>query len=521
MVARPALVIYSFVPKALPNYPDVCREAHDYLKIVWRGCDTLGMNKAVPGLNTPTEFPETINLNDPLFRVVAAKADLERRAKKEHYQAFLFGYQDVLGLVATLETDVSSQYISEWKVLLEQWTGTTAAAYPPNGIMEETYLFTVLDENNNLATNLNNAVTKAMPGDNGAPWRAMSPYITTEGYCIWGGEQINGRRVAALVAPQDTKDDFFNWTVWRGLHELAPFARYSMHGAKLHFARKLFEMETPMLHEKSRRLDEALSAIVLLHQQSQESGLWNPHEIAKAHSVLTAEEIKNFDLLYGMSKLRELNLTTRIAARNMRQLVPPADSGTASNGNHIFQQDRARSTWLQEQIEMDLGYLTALRDRVLEGHRMGKLLLERESEKTSKRLKNLVLLQGTVIGSLTIGLLMLPAFEAFHADMLVWAVTALLMALVLTLPTLFERWHEPYTALDRLAGGVLGAAALFLGTTLWEFVGEKVPWWPVAKVSLSFYVVFNIGVCVVGFLSGYFGVERLEKLKRKKAYPTP
>jgi hypothetical protein len=197
----------------------------------------------------------------------------------------------------------------------------------------------------------------------------------------------------------------------------------------------------------------------------------------------------------------------------MRKLAPANHTGTPLSDNSIFQLDRARGAWLREQMEMDLGYLSALRERAREGHKMAALLLERESQRTARRLNSLVLLQGTLLGSITIGLLMLPAFEVFHISHgVVWSVAALLMATALTLPPLFARWHEDYTRLDRIAGGLLCAAAFFFVVTLWEYL--PLPTVPVSRLP---YLVFQFLVCTVGFLLGYLGVGQMEGLKERRS----
>jgi hypothetical protein len=523
MVARPALIIYSFAPKELPNNQESCRQAHDYLKKLWDDCGALGMSQRWPGLDIPTEFPSAIDVNDPLFRILAVKIDLERKADKEDYQAFLFEYQDIVGFVATLETNMSAGDIAQWRALLEEWTSAVGPVEVPKGIMEETYLFTALHENdafsfscksnNQLLTavsNLGQDVSQALPGNAGPLWPVTSPYISDAGYCIWGAEQLNLRRAVALLAPQDKKDVLFKWTVWPDPRVLAPFARYLLHAAKLRFAQQVFEDEITKLHDDSRRLDNALREIVSVYQRSDDDRMWRQHDITQAHHALVSEQSRNFNLMYGISKLTELSLTSRIAARNMRKLVPPPHPQSALTDDTLFGRDRARSLWLTEQIQMDLGYLTALRERVSEGHKVATLLLERESQKASRRLKNLILIQGTLIGSLTIGLLMLPAYETFKEHhLLVSAVLAFLMSIVLALPVLFERWHEQYTRLDRLAGGVLGTAALFLASTLGGKILHK-------QVPLTIYVMSNVVLCIVGFLLGYLGVGQMEKLKTIK-----
>jgi hypothetical protein len=522
MVARPGLIIYSFAPKDISSDPETCQPAHDYLKTLWRNCDALGIADPVAGLDISTEFPTEIDLSNPFFRVIAAKMNLER-TKELDYQAFLFEYQDVLGFVATLEMNQPVATINTWKTLLEQWTSKTGVIEIPPGILGEIYLFTALPESDvfplhsnysdQLATaisNLGQKVMSAFSDDNNLIWRTTTPYVTDTGYCIWGGEPIHKRRTLALLAPHHRRDDLFKWSVWPDAGFLAPFARYLLHSSKLRYAQQVVESEVPKLRDDSRQLDQTVADIVTLYQRSDSDGMWRQHEIIEAHKNLILEQRKNFALLYGISKLKELSLTTRIAARNVRKLVPPAHPRITVADNNFFARDRARSVWLLEQIQMDLGYLNTLRQRVEAAHEIATLLLGRESQETSRRLKNLILIQGTLIGSLTMGLLMLPAFEVFHEHrMMVWAILLLLMAIVLALPVLFERWHERYTLIDHLAGGVLGAAVFFFFFALSPHLVHP------RTVSMFIYVVSALAVCFFGFLLGYLGVGRVEKLKAR------
>jgi hypothetical protein len=518
MVAKPGLIIYTFAPKDVSGDPESCQQAHEYLKTLWRRCDVLGIKDSVSGLNTPTEFPTIFAVHDPVFRILAAKANVEQ-ADTGDYQAFLFEYQDVLGFIANLEMNCPATDIKKWRVLLDEWTSNTAAEMP-SAIMGEFYLFTALHEHDislhdskgardymTTVSNLTKQASRAFSTNGGPPWRATSPYISDEGYCIWGGDELNKRRTVALLAPRDKEDQLFKWTVWPEPGFLAPFARYLMHTAKLHYAQQVFDAEIQGLRKISRELDQALGDIVSVYQKSEDEGMWRQHEITEAHKGLVLEQRRNFDLMYGISKLTELSFTTRIAARNMQELLPPPHPKMKLTDNTFFERDRVRGAWLSEQIQMDLGYLTALRERVSEGHKIASLLLERETQKTSRRLKNLVLIQGTLIGSLTIGLLMLPAFDVFDNDLMVSAVLVLLMSIVLVLPVLFERWHEAYTLLDRLAGGMLGATVLFFVVTFWPHV------LPAKEVPVSAYVIYNIVTCFGGFVLGYFGVRQLEKFK--------
>ena len=228
-----------------------------------------------------------------------------------------------------------------------------------------------------------------------------------------------------------------------------------------------------------------------------------------AQDNLIAEQERNFALMNRISRLRELNLTTRIAARNLRKLMPQPHPDVKSIDNTLFQRDRERGLWLTEQIQMDLGYLNELRQRISAGHKMATLVVERRAEKTARRLKNLVLMQASFIGAIALGLAAVQAF--IPQTVLHWALITLLMAIALTLPVFVERWHERYTAIDRIVGGISGAATLFVLATLAD------RFWLHLKVPSVSFVSFSVVCSLIGFFLGYFAVGRLQKLKGNQA----
>jgi hypothetical protein len=526
MFARSALIVYSLAPKELSPSSEKGENAHHYLEALWNVCESLGMSQPVPGLDHPTIFPRTLDVDNSSFRIVAAKVDLERRKERSDYQAFLFEYQDMFGLVATLETSGQAADLSQWQKLLAEWNQCLGNVALPAGLMQETYLFTALGDADAIASSdmwlsdehfsslsasrLGSEVIRALPGSGETQGLAGPSYLTDTGYYIWEGKPLARRQMLALITSETKKDDLFAWAVWPDPHTLAPFARYLVHRAKLHFAEKVFKRDVSKLSKQSRPLEEALNDLISLCRRSEEDESWNLKEIIKAHNVLIEGHIRSFDLLRGISRLKELLLTTRIAARNIHRLTPGKASRLSRSEGSIFDQDRARAAWLREQLQMDLGYLAALRERVREGHKMAALLLDRESEKTERRSSNLVFLQVTLLGSITIGLLLLPAFEVFeHHHSLVWFVGAFLVTIALALPRLFARWHEDYTRWDNIAGGLLGAAGLSLGLAIWPLL------LPVIHVSSLTYNISSACVAICGFLSGYLSVAQMEKLRPK------
>jgi hypothetical protein len=516
MFAKPTLVIYSFAPKGTPYQPQLAEDARQYLQKLWRGCDKLEITVALANSEFSTQFPEGVKTNDPTFRIVAAKTDPRRDD-----QAFLFEYQDVLGFMATLEAEENGSLIP-WQQLHEKWITAVGKVEAPVGLMQEVYLFSALKKGDALATSrldsdqatkiisdLGTQVMEALPGSSDEMWGADAPYITEDGYHIWEGEDLINRRALGLIAPLEKEELFFRWAVWPESPRLASFARYLVHAAKLRFAENTFERELPKIEQAARPLDQELKRLIPLYRRSESLNAWNLKEVKRAYNQLMDEQTRNFGLLFDITRLKELFLTTQIALRNMRNYVPPRHAGNFARTGGIFEEDRARGIRLRDQIKIDLGYLGALRERAQAGHRMVGLLLEQESQRTGHRLNSLILLQGSLLGSLTIGLLMLPAFEVFHDSRgLIWALTGLLMATAMAIPPLFARWHETYKWADRVVGGLFCAALFFFGVTVWEELHL-----PALRVTRTPYLVFKLLVSVIGFLLGSYVVQRLEKQK--------
>lgn len=531
MFAKPTLVVYSFAPKRTRYSPQLAEGAHQYLRKLWTACDHLGISSAItdsdedqntsdplaaseasedgvpPRESFPTQFPESFSSN-PAFRIAAAKTAPTRAAD---YQAFIFEYQDAVGFVVTLEAPAEDASLTPWSQLLEEWKGVVGDCQMPAGLMQEVYLFFALKDENTLATSLPEAaqaakaisdlsrqVVDALPRRGKLVAGSGIPFVAADGCHIWEGEELLSRRTIGIIAPREKEDQFFRWAVWPETPHLASLPRYLLHAAKIRFAESVFEFELPKIETTAQLLDKELRRMLPLYRKLQNLPVWDVDQIKKAYEDLIDEQTRSSDLLFDITRLKELLLTTQIALKNTQSYIPVRNAGFGAGG--IFEEDRKRGVRLRDQIRIELGYLGALRERVQAGHRTVRLHLEQRSERTAHRLGSLGLFHVTLLGSLTTGLLMLPAFEVFdHSRNLVWALTVFLMATALAVPPLFARWHETYKWVDAFLVGGFCAALSFFIITIWEELHL-----PARHVSRTSHILFKVVVSVIAFLVGVF-----------------
>jgi hypothetical protein len=207
----------------------------------------------------------------------------------------------------------------------------------------------------------------------------------------------------------------------------------------------------------------------------------------------------NYRLLYNISSLKEMRLTTHIAENNIRELLslPASTYGLAMSVHSPFKQDFSRARWLREQIDIELGYLQAVRERVEEGHKVMTHRHELETHKNARKLNELVLLQGSFIGALVVALAAAQAFgikPPLH-EHLYWPLIGLLSALALTLPPVFTHWHDGLRRADLIAGGLLGTALTWFGTIFWAVYLYNFS----IHVSYLLWLLYEVTTLVAGF----------------------
>lgn len=548
VIDRPALVIYSFAPKRLPTSQSPREEAVQYFRNLWYACTRLGMTEPAAGLDLPTEFPADVRGEGTAFRLLAAKLDKERREAGADYQAYLFEYQDVFGLIATLESNAEDATPADWQALYDSWVREVRSVAPaggrgetgetiqpvelPDGLLGETLLFHGLCDEELLQAGgegeprarlaqalgaIDVEVSASAPACDDPTELAANLYLAETGFCLMEGSGRGGRREIVLLSPKGRKEELFAWTAWAGPGQLAPFARYLMHACKVRFSQEVFERERHRLDEQRLLVDATLDRLLALQDRLKVNEFVSLDELEAVQHELDKARAGSFGVLYGLSRLKELGLTVQIAEQNTARLIPAHSPGLGAAEGSLFLQDAARAKWLREQLGFELTYLEAVHQRAEEGHRIIATRLEFESRKSERQLNRLILLQGTLLGSLLTGLAAIQSLEVKVGgdSTQKWSVVALVMALALALPPLFAHWHGRYRAGDFIAAGGLGASVAWLAATLCSPRLDPSLDYAEPSFSIPGWLLLHLLAAFAGFWGGYLCARRLERIKRR------
>lgn len=533
-VVSPTFVQLSLAPKQLLNRTDECRKAHEYLRKVWDACSTIGLTKPKTTIEQlTTSFPADISLGSSKFTLRAAKLD-PTQVDREN-EAFVFEYQDVLGVLVELRAAADnespnfwSETFSNWRQTLKEHLGDEAL---PSGMLGETYVFRgfITDDNHELENIHDTTILdlSMMPVDNVfaeeahiltgkglAPgfstflpsditWNAPAAYLTKKGFCLLEGDAIDDRRVIAALAPVAQKAAANTWMVWAGVSQPAPFIRYLLHTSKVRFAERVFERELTALRsmrtEVDRRLDEFFRNYLDIIDKKK---IISQSVLAQLQTEMVPRKIDKYELIKGTSRLKELLVTVQTAQKNIEPLIPDSHQSTVNNS--LFDREKRTMNWLLDQLPIEIEYMEATKERIEEGHQLLEMRLEEESQGISHRLSELVLYQGSVLGSLVIAL---TAVQSFGLSLRLppdvqWGIALLLMGIALSLPPLFTHWNDRYNKADYVIGGVLVASFFNFLATLGAHVA-------VVTLPMPVWILYRLLVILAGFVFGYRGVAFL------------
>ena len=534
-VVSQTFVQLSLAPKELLNRADECRKAHEYLQKVWDACTTMGLTKPKTTIELTTSFPDAddISLGNSKFTVRAAKLDPKQVDLES--EAFVFEYQDVLGVLVELKAadnespNFWSEMFSTWRKTVTQHLGNESL---PSGMLGESYVFRgfIADDNPDPGNVHDTAILDLsmmsvdnvfaeeahIPASKGiAPsistllpnnitmWNAPAAYLTKKGFCLLEGDAINDRRVIAALAPVAQKAAANTWMVWGGVSQAAPFIRYLVHTSKVRFAERVFERELKELRsmrtEVDRRLDEFFRNYLDIIDKKK---IVSQSVLAQLHTEMVPRKIDKYDLIKGTSRLKELLVTVQTAQKNIEPLIPDPETSTSSNS--LFDREKRTMNWLLDQLPVEIEYMEATKERIEEGHQLLEMRLDEESQGISHRLSELILYQGSVLGSLVVAL---TAVQSFGLSLplpndVQWGIALLLMGIALSLPPLFTHWNDRYNKADYVIGGVLVASFFNFLATLGAHVGG-------VTVSILVWVLYRLLVILAGFVLGYRGVAIL------------
>jgi hypothetical protein len=499
-VSKPGLIVYCFAPSGLKDREEARRLAA-YLGRRWRACFELGIGEPIEGYPAPPEALETylvgelrrpLAVIEPTAEILAAA---ERPDEVEAYQAFLFRIQDALGLVAQLAPNVERDSLARWDDLGGEWSDALSAARAADGppeqpaeLLGEAMVYTALFPARPDPAALRTQIASVLGGTGSLD--LVDPDIT-----LWEAARAPARdRLLAAVAPKAREDDLDALVWWDPASGvgLAPLVRYLLNAAKLRFELNVLTASIPELRAAKQEVEERIDGLLAVRERLPDRGTVRIDSMLAAQVELTAAQTGAAGLVNAVTRLRELRQTARIAAQNMAASLRGRVPAEAASGDGPLARDAAIEAWVEDQVEHELAYLQAVKDRADEAHRLAALRLQHTADARARLQNQLTLFQASLVGGLLAAMGAIQALDpdlrlARHLDM---PLAVFLGALVFALPLMVVNWFEPYDALDYLAVGIFGAAAGWL--ILRRALGEEALGWQVVAAVAGLSVAASI-----------------------------
>ncbi len=375
-VGDPELVIHLFAPTAGPDRDRAYRQ----LLRIWAACrDLMRMDRPLPSDKldavVPLEPPPSPPPADETEVVLAG----QQRDSREVLQALLRRRHDVLCLsvVLTSHPDV----LGDWADLDRQWDAIAGTAPPTLLGTARIYQACLLDPSIGLPEASAAHATRYAAGLAHGGVTGWEKYGTMsgDGFAIWdlGGDDMRLERRLVVIASKDDDRRLSAWTWSDGRLSLPPFARYLLQAAKVRFELRVRTGADP--RALSDRSDAVARRLGMLLVNAGEPRPANESSKVGAASdrldtVLGQLRRQEIRLVEAAASLREMRRTVEIAADNMAAVLGVAD---ARGDRGLFGEDQQVAAWFVRQLDDDLFYLEAARDRARETDR----LVEREVDR--------------------------------------------------------------------------------------------------------------------------------------------
>lgn len=544
-IIKPAFSIYYFAPKRYLQDHAVAKETSDFLKAVWNSCSEIGISDKNEYLKLPTDFP-ALSTFETNFRPLAAK--INRVAKETHnydQQSFIFEHQDYFGLIASIDNSSVITDLTEWEKLFKEFGKVFPVPPAGNIAIDCYYLYTAsladgsiifktekpdkIEDTDGPKRKNRSRSTRTVPSTivqeviNALPPVSFnarrknersSPDVIQNDWCLWHKCFEERGNSLAILLPHSTAtsdDKFFVWSIWVSETQIAPFTGYLLHLSKSNFAYRVFWQEFEHIKQEKAKSDDVLRSLNYLSENIVKYNInISIEDLIKVENELFYAQTESNRLLYSLSRLRDLNNTVKIALNNMEAYLSFAKISPNQVNKGFFDSNRYRVDRLIEQISVEINYLESFQQRISEGYNLTRLLQDLESKRNARRLNNLILWQGSLIGALAIGLTALQAFQFRPSinETVLLALSVFLGALALSLPPLFTHWEDGYNKKDYLIGSVLGG---FSSILLITFLDTQFGWFPIPASlwTLHYFISFFAGA-----VAGWFIVSILSQLRK-------
>jgi hypothetical protein len=292
----------------------------------------------------------------------------------------------------------------------------------------------------------------------------------------------------AVVATADREAELDGW-LWYAGEELPRLTAYLVEAAKVRYEFGVYQQLAELSRASRDRVDRQSQTVLTLHQEMDLGSPVPVDTLVEAQLRLSQVQADAAGLLVAKTRLMELQRAAAIARANMRALRPPPPSGEAVAPDSIFERDDERASWLSAQLEHEIVFAEAARERGREVHELTMLRLQQAGEHRAKLRENLMLLQTSILGGVGAVFVALNTVEHLSVSIALRASLVILIAiLALTLPPLFVRWYDRFGWSHRVFGALLGAAlGGVIAGSLWSVSSRAwFRWarWPLAAVAI-------------------------------------
>lgn len=507
---KPAVLVYCFA-RASSTTPDSAssdrvREAHDYLRLLWRSCERLEMSEGIPGFGVPTGFPddpESLSSIDGFRLLAARRRPAAEEAAQQIVAAFLFVEHDTLALFVIIAPN-EDRDLSGWRDLYESWQREAEAEPPPEHLIGEVFLFQALCAGataTEVPSLFGSQVRANAPFTSSEPWEEAFS-LTRQGFTLWEVPEESRssgiRRVLCLLSPADqaTEDAVSAW-IWTPLP--APFGRYLLHSMKLRYEGRVYRRMRRVDHVRLE-VETALEELTRVLEADDDPLAIPTSEILKAQLRLSRAETQEAGLLVARTQLRELGQSIEIAERNFERRTPEI---RREHGGSPFERDRELAQWLKRQTTNDLTYLDAIRERA---RAVQALAASRVDEVVREHHTHVTTLQTSLLSALLMALGVIQAGQVrVGLASLAWPLIALLSTFALALPIGIVHWSAALQSLEAYRAWDYAAIAAFGGSVGWFLLAlvfklqsdEAPPWF--ASVA-----AFALGAVVFWFATRFW-----------------
>ncbi|WP_229402360.1 CATRA conflict system CASPASE/TPR repeat-associated protein [Micromonospora okii] len=485
--ADQSLVLHLFAPRTGPDRA----AARDELLRLWAACGTaLGMTESISGTGLPVEPPPA---EPPPAEPAGATAEGAVAARRHRtyrlWQAVWIDDHDVS--VVSVALGATGSPAADWRELHARWSDAVAGLSPERtlGTVEEfTGLSAAPADTATARGRLGRAVAALLPDPvpDGGPQDAVAAWAgrgaaLRDGVTLWQttlpGGDAPARRLVLLAAPR--RDAELGRLVYTdGSPSLAPLTRYLLHSVKLRYQIRVWRAEQPRTRAL---LDHAETAIGQLSRLLLGApGGADDRDTDHAEQQLAALQADERGLIDTAALTRIMRRTAQIAAGNLAaHAAGLAGEPQRTAPQHPFAADQAAASWFDQQLDDDLTYLDAARDRAQQLGAAADRELRRRGDAAAqaarRRQETFGLLQAAVVGAAVMCLTAIQSLEyklplaASVKPAFVAALGALTFHLSARAVRLARSGHGDRPArtpaLEYLSTAVFGAALGWLGAT--------------------------------------------------------